>query len=187
MRGICFRVTNAHGEGVSAALGLQIVDEAVFALAEKQPGFAKTFFYLEQEVMKPRYEIHSLSCRAPSNPWKTAAAISRTRRPVLFSRQPRWLDQRSSTRSLAAVCRRTSTLNTSSATGPFSSTRSAISQPNSVKRYGRLGSTQDIPSMFNSARPRDSWNTPLRIEPATWSEAEAPRLPRAQCGSGWRI
>ncbi len=57
---IRFRVTNSHGEGVHAALGLQIVDEAVFALAEKQPGFAKVFFYLEQEVMKPRYEIHSI-------------------------------------------------------------------------------------------------------------------------------
>jgi uncharacterized protein YfaS (alpha-2-macroglobulin family) len=65
---ICFRVTNAHGEGVSAALGLQIVDEAVFALAEKQPGFAKTFFYLEQEVMKPRYEIHSLSLSSAIEP-----------------------------------------------------------------------------------------------------------------------
>jgi uncharacterized protein YfaS (alpha-2-macroglobulin family) len=54
------RVTNSRGEGVSAALGLQVVDEAVFALAEKQPGFAKVFFYLEQEVMKPRYEIHSI-------------------------------------------------------------------------------------------------------------------------------
>jgi hypothetical protein len=53
-------VTNAQGQGVSAALGLQVVDEAVFALAEKQPGFAKVFFYLEQEVMKPRYEIHSI-------------------------------------------------------------------------------------------------------------------------------
>jgi uncharacterized protein YfaS (alpha-2-macroglobulin family) len=57
---IRFRVTNARGEGVSAALGLQVVDEAVFALAEKQPGFAKVFFYLEQEVLKPRYEIHSI-------------------------------------------------------------------------------------------------------------------------------
>ncbi len=56
-----FHVTNSQGEGVSAALGLQVVDEAVFALAEKQPGFAKVFFYLEQEVMKPRYEIHSIS------------------------------------------------------------------------------------------------------------------------------
>jgi uncharacterized protein YfaS (alpha-2-macroglobulin family) len=58
---IQFRVTNSRGDGVSAALGLQVVDEAVFALAEKQPGFAKVFFYLEQEVMKSRYEIHSLS------------------------------------------------------------------------------------------------------------------------------
>ncbi len=57
---IRFHVTNSHGEGVQAALGLEVVDEAVFALAEKQPGFAKVFFYLEQEVMKPRYEIHSL-------------------------------------------------------------------------------------------------------------------------------
>ena len=56
---IRFHVTNARGQGVHAALGLQVVDEAVFALAEKQPGFAKVFFYLEQEVMKPRYEIHS--------------------------------------------------------------------------------------------------------------------------------
>ncbi|MBV8818103.1 MAG: carboxypeptidase regulatory-like domain-containing protein, partial [Acidobacteriaceae bacterium] len=55
-----FHVTNAHGEGVQAALGLQVVDEAVFALAEKQPGFAKVFFYLEQEALKPRYEIHSV-------------------------------------------------------------------------------------------------------------------------------
>jgi hypothetical protein len=56
---IRFRVTNTKGEGVQAALGLQVVDEAVFALAEKQPGFAKVFFYLEQEALKPRYEIHS--------------------------------------------------------------------------------------------------------------------------------
>jgi alpha-2-macroglobulin-like protein len=57
---IRFRVTNSRGEGVQAALGLQLVDEAVFALAEKQPGFAKVFFYLEQELMKPKYEIHSI-------------------------------------------------------------------------------------------------------------------------------
>ena len=58
---IRFHVTDKNGEGVCAALGLQIVDEAVFALAEKKPGFAKVFFYLEQEVMKPRYEIHSVA------------------------------------------------------------------------------------------------------------------------------
>src|SRR5438105_2593852 len=66
---IHFRVTNARGEGVQAALGLEVVDEAVFALAEKQPGFAKVFFYLEQELMKPRFEIHSLSpCEIVAQP-----------------------------------------------------------------------------------------------------------------------
>jgi uncharacterized protein YfaS (alpha-2-macroglobulin family) len=57
---VSFHVANSRGEGVHAALGLQIVDEAVFALAEKQPGFARVFFYLEQELLKPRYEIHAL-------------------------------------------------------------------------------------------------------------------------------
>ena len=47
-----------------------MVDEAVFALAEKQPGFAKVFFYLEQEVMKPRYEIHSIGMPEIVEPWR---------------------------------------------------------------------------------------------------------------------
>jgi uncharacterized protein YfaS (alpha-2-macroglobulin family) len=71
---ISFRVTNSHGEGVSAALGLQVVDEAVFALAEKQPGFAKVFFYLEQELMKPRYEIHSIGAEEIVEPAEEAVA-----------------------------------------------------------------------------------------------------------------
>jgi hypothetical protein len=65
---IRFRVTDGHGDAVHAALGLQVVDEAVFALAEKQPGFAKVFFYLEQELMTPRYEIHSLSMNSVVEP-----------------------------------------------------------------------------------------------------------------------
>jgi hypothetical protein len=65
---ISFHITNASGQGVSAALGLQIVDEAVFALAEKKPSFAKVFFYLEQEAMKPRYEIHSLTMSSVIEP-----------------------------------------------------------------------------------------------------------------------
>ncbi len=76
---IRFRVTNGRGEGVQAALGLQVVDEAVFALAEKQPGFAKVFFYLEQEVMKPRYEIHSIGMPEIVAPVQIARAEQRDR------------------------------------------------------------------------------------------------------------
>jgi uncharacterized protein YfaS (alpha-2-macroglobulin family) len=81
-----FHVTNSHGEGVEAALGLQVVDEAVFALAEKQPGFAKVFFYLEQEVMKPRYEIHSIGLPDIVEPVETSKAGQRDRAAqALFS------------------------------------------------------------------------------------------------------
>ncbi|HSZ00403.1 MAG TPA: MG2 domain-containing protein [Terriglobales bacterium] len=83
---IKFRVTNSQGEGVHAALGLQVVDEAVFALAEKQPGFAKIFFYLEQEVMKPRYEIHSVGMPEIVEPGERSQAEQRDRAArALFS------------------------------------------------------------------------------------------------------
>jgi uncharacterized protein YfaS (alpha-2-macroglobulin family) len=83
---IRFRVTNSRGEGVHAALGLQVVDEAVFALAEKQPGFAKVFFYLEQEVMKPRYEIHSIGMPEVVEPAEQSKSEQRDRAArALFS------------------------------------------------------------------------------------------------------
>jgi len=83
---ISFRVTNARGEGVRAALGLQVVDEAVFALAEKRPGFAKVFFYLEQEVLKPRYEIHSIGMPEIVEPVETSKVEQRDRAArALFS------------------------------------------------------------------------------------------------------
>jgi uncharacterized protein YfaS (alpha-2-macroglobulin family) len=83
---IRFHVTNSRGEGVSAALGLQVVDEAVFALAEKQPGFAKVFFYLEQEVMKPRYEIHSVGMSEIVEPVEESKIEQRNRAArALFS------------------------------------------------------------------------------------------------------
>ncbi len=53
-----FRVRDRAGEGVAVALGVSVVDEAVFALQEMQPGFEKVYFYLEREIAKPRYEIH---------------------------------------------------------------------------------------------------------------------------------
>lgn len=52
-------VKDKFGKAKPAVLDVQVVDEAVFALSEKQPGLEKVFFYLEQELLKPRYEIHS--------------------------------------------------------------------------------------------------------------------------------
>jgi uncharacterized protein YfaS (alpha-2-macroglobulin family) len=55
---VSFRVTGKNGRGVAAALGVMVVDEAVFALQEMQPGLEKVYFYLEKEIATPRYEIH---------------------------------------------------------------------------------------------------------------------------------
>jgi uncharacterized protein YfaS (alpha-2-macroglobulin family) len=178
---ICFRVTNAHGEGVSAALGLQVVDEAVFALAEKQPGFAKTFFYLEQEVMKPRYEIHSLSLSSAIEPVEdrhgdqqgvdqqdraARALFSATematpaKLDTEFGRslpQDKYFEYQQRYRSAF-----------------FDQVRDLAAQlSQELRRREEIrkdGAAQDIPSMVNGLRPRDSWNTPLRIEPAPWSQ-----------------
>jgi len=55
---LTFKVTDKRGRGVPSALGLMVVDEAVFALQEMQPGLEKVYYYLEKEIATPRYEIH---------------------------------------------------------------------------------------------------------------------------------
>jgi len=55
---VSFQVSDSSGRGVPSALGVMVVDEAVFALQEMQPGLEKIYFYLEKEIATPRYEIH---------------------------------------------------------------------------------------------------------------------------------
>jgi 5-hydroxyisourate hydrolase-like protein (transthyretin family) len=54
-----FQTTDAQdpGAGVQSALGVAIVDESVFALQRQDPGFAKLYFMLEQELMEPFYQV----------------------------------------------------------------------------------------------------------------------------------
>jgi uncharacterized protein YfaS (alpha-2-macroglobulin family) len=59
--GMSIQVTGQNGQGAQAAVGLAIVDESVFALAEQDPGFAKLYFLLEQELLQPKYDLHGFS------------------------------------------------------------------------------------------------------------------------------
>ena len=59
--GLSLQVSGADGQGVQAALGLAVVDEAVFALQESDPGFARLYFLLESQLLSPRYDLHGLS------------------------------------------------------------------------------------------------------------------------------
>lgn len=58
---ITFNVTNAQGKGVQSALGVAGVDEAVFALAEQDPGFAKLYFLLQKELLEPKFQVKGFS------------------------------------------------------------------------------------------------------------------------------
>ncbi|MDA1191728.1 MAG: MG2 domain-containing protein, partial [Candidatus Poribacteria bacterium] len=54
---IRFHVANKEGHPVLAALGVQVVDESVFAIQEMQPGMERVFFLLEKELLTPRIEV----------------------------------------------------------------------------------------------------------------------------------
>jgi hypothetical protein len=54
---IHFQITDASGKPTAAALGIIIVDEAVYALQEMQPGLEKVYFTLQEELLKPQVQI----------------------------------------------------------------------------------------------------------------------------------
>jgi uncharacterized protein YfaS (alpha-2-macroglobulin family) len=55
-----FAVTRRDGLPTAAALSLAGVDEAVFALSEMRPGLERMYFALQEELLKPRYQITAL-------------------------------------------------------------------------------------------------------------------------------
>ncbi len=54
------KVTDNNGTAVKSALGIQIVDEAVYALTEMRPGLLETYFALEEAITQPRFEVHGV-------------------------------------------------------------------------------------------------------------------------------
>src|SRR5207253_3243324 len=149
---IRFRVTNGKGEGVQAALGLQIVDEAVFALAEKQPGFAKVFFYLEQEAMKPRYEIHSIGMPEVVEPVEQARIQQRDRAArALFSATEMVSRNRFQTEFGRSVPR--------TKFGEYNQ-RYQASFLEQVRGYARKGGSLSMPG---SIGVRDAWGSDIRV------------------------
>ena len=168
-----FHVTNQKGEGVSAALGLEVVDQAVFALAEKQPGFAKVFFYLEQELMKPHYEIHSLSSTQIIEPAEDESDESHDR----------------AARALFAAAEMVATHTLESEAGralPETEKADAMARYQAAfldyvrglaAKMTDLHSEQGVLPAFKELRdasghsPRDAWGTDLRIDTAPWRNA----------------
>ena len=57
-----------QGGGLQTTLGLAVVDESVFALQRQDPGFARLYFMLEQELMEPFYQIKGFELPASVPP-----------------------------------------------------------------------------------------------------------------------
>jgi len=73
MATVDFQTSEAEGQGsggagVKTALGVAIVDESVFALQRQDPGFAKLYFMLEQELLEPFYQIKGFELPATISP-----------------------------------------------------------------------------------------------------------------------
>jgi hypothetical protein len=54
---ISFEVVGRDGKPVPSALGLAVVDEAVFSVHEARPGMEGVFFRIEEDLLKPRAQL----------------------------------------------------------------------------------------------------------------------------------
>ena len=172
-----FHVTNARGEGVAAALGLEVVDEAVFALAEKQPGFAKVFFYLERELMKPRYEIHSLSPShivEPIDPIQPGQAEQQDRDACVLLAAAQTVDPHTmNARAGNELPQDELASYTERYTAAFTDYVRTLAPKLSDAAMRHSG--EDLPHLFaaladnQSQSPHDAWGMPLRLEPTGWA------------------
>ncbi|MCP4543719.1 MAG: hypothetical protein GY832_41930 [Chloroflexi bacterium] len=90
-----------QGDGVQTALGLAIVDESVFALQRQDPGFAKLYFMLEQELMEPFYQVQGFTLPAAISPDEEYVRLAQDQAtkatwagaPVLAASQPTYSRQ----------------------------------------------------------------------------------------------
>lgn len=78
-----FTLTDSSGKPTPGAISLAAVDEAVFSVLDTAPGMEKTFFTLEQELLKPVYAIYDW---APNQNASSANAQREEFEKALFAR-----------------------------------------------------------------------------------------------------
>src|SRR5215472_9984052 len=176
---IRFHVTNARGQGVQAALGLQVVDEAVFALAEKQPGFAKVFFYLVYDVQKTPYEIHSIGMPQIVETALQSQAEPRDRAArALFSATEIVSANKFETEFGRTVPQTKFAEYAKRYQAQFLAQAEKLEEAMS-RAYVKNPEEKDLVKLFNKMAAtgapglRDSWNTGLRLEPVLWNAQKA--------------
>ncbi|MCE1248318.1 MAG: MG2 domain-containing protein [Firmicutes bacterium] len=79
-------VTDKEGKPSLSALGVDIVDESVFALGEMLPGLERVYFLLEKELMEPKYEIHGMTVTQAVMPAEKVDEDQQALKQILFNK-----------------------------------------------------------------------------------------------------
>jgi hypothetical protein len=87
---LTFTLTDDRGQPTPGAISLAAVDEAVFGVLDRRPGLERTFFTLEQELLRPVYEIEDGWSPDDAGPARAAPEADRIRlEQALFARTAR--------------------------------------------------------------------------------------------------
>ncbi len=80
-------VRDANGKPVVSEVALALVDEAVFALSETQPGFERVYFWIQEQLLTPKVQIKNcppLATNAPVSDIRCAMAGTQPMRPAML-------------------------------------------------------------------------------------------------------
>ena len=97
------QITDSKGKPVQAALSLSAVDEAVFALNAMRPGMERTYFAIQQELLKPRYQLTSIQLAARRSLYTPAGLTKQPIKPTQTKAKERQKERRQARSALMAL------------------------------------------------------------------------------------
>lgn len=79
------QVFGPDGRPAPSAVSVSVVDEAVFALNDARPGLEATYFAIQEDLLKPRYQLKAAGVLASNAPLPARAAIAAKPDAKLFA------------------------------------------------------------------------------------------------------
>lgn len=84
------QVVGPDGRPAPSALSVSVVDEAVFALHESRPGLESTYFAIQEDLLKPRFQLKPAGALASMDPTPARVAIAEKPRAAVFATNGFW-------------------------------------------------------------------------------------------------
>src|SRR5262249_23709798 len=139
-----------------------------------QPGFAKVFFYLEQEVMKPRYEIHSIGMPDIIEPGDESKLEQKDRAARALFSATELVDGNKFETEFGRSLPNTKYAEYAARYQAGFMTQVRDLAKTLTRAYAEQSRKGDLPSMFASLEKqgnpdaRDAWGREIRMDPVPW-------------------